>query len=108
MSLGSFVTRSIIAFISLVILGIAGVFTWIFSITPIGMAAGSCANGASNAVNFYTSILGIMIALGAIVPPALLLFLKRWYWALIALGIFVVMNVILATAQFWFPMSYCK
>jgi hypothetical protein len=108
MSLGSLVTRLLIGFIMLVVLGIAGGFTYIFAIVPIGMAAGSCPNGASDAANFYTSVLGVSIALGAIVPPALIVFLKRWYWTLITLGLGVAVNALMFSLQFWLPFSFCK
>ncbi len=106
--LGSLVIRLIIAFVSLIALGVAGWFTFIFGVTPVGMASAGCAQGPNRAVNLYTAALGAAIAPGAVVPPALLLFLKRGYRALISLGVFAVLNLLLVTAQFWFPMSYCR
>src|SRR5262245_8804120 len=108
MSLGSIVSRLIIAFVMLVVLGVAGWFTYIFAIVPIGMAAGSCPNGASDAANFYTNALAVVIALGALVPPALVVFLKRWYWALIALLVGAGLNVLMFSLQFWLSFSFCK
>ncbi len=108
MSLGSRVVRLISALVLFIILGLAGWVSFVFAVLPIGMSAGSCANGASSATNLYTNFLGIMFALGSIIPPALIVFSKRWWWSIAALIICAVLNIVLFSAQFWLPFNYCK
>jgi hypothetical protein len=108
MSLSSIVARLIVGFVLLVILSAAGVFTWIFGITPIGIAAGICTNGPSSAAIFYTIVLGVLITIGAILPPALIVFLKSWRGALIALGVIASLNLAVFSVQFWLPFIYCN
>jgi hypothetical protein len=62
------------------------------------MAAGICINGPNSADIFYTIVLGVLITLGAILPPVLLVLIKRWYWALIAIGVCAALNMLVFIA----------
>lgn len=100
--------RPLVAFVMFVVLAVVNWFTYIFAILPIGMATGGCANGPSTAANLYTNTLGLVFALGAILPPALLVFKRGWFLVVGTLIAFFVINLILGTAQFWLPMALCK
>ena len=85
--------RVLLAVVFLIVLGIAGWFTWLGGAFWFSLSGESCPFGLADWTETYLYLWNGVLILGVLIPPFFLAISKKWAHTLITLGICALVNV---------------
>ena len=97
------VARLLLAFVLLLVLVLAGWFTWVGAVAWFSLSGQSCTYGLADWAETYLYLWNGVLILGALIPPLTLALSSKWIRSLIAFGVCALANV--GVFLLWFPFT---